>query len=57
MTAISRVVSHALKAELIDHDGEAHELRAEFRYQAEDPFAVVAVFHAGSRPVSLGLRT
>ena len=51
MTAMSRVVSHALRVELIDHDGEARELRAEFCYQAADPFAVVAVFHAGSKPV------
>lgn len=51
MTAKSRVVSHALRVELIDRNSEAHELRAELCYQAADPLAVVAVFHAGSEPV------
>lgn len=45
------VVNRNMTLELIDAAGTASLLDAELTYETADPFAVVAVFHAGEAPI------
>ena len=51
MRPTAAMVNRTVMLELIDATGQTWGVAGQFRYDANDPFAVVADFHAGPHPI------
>jgi hypothetical protein len=51
LTEVANLITHAMDLELVDAEGETISLGSEFVYDVTDPYAVTAVFKAGTQEI------